>query len=228
MCLDPEPYFTFLLLWRGAWRRPSWCAGLELPRLDYIVVYVYDFLWTTSHEAAAWWNSGYGYFVHGWTDQTDRETAGQSNLSSETGEILHEHRHFDDSQQYSTCEQHSSFLNYDNCCHHALLSEYMIFVGIQLMSFLTQDAHELWAQSSQSTDLFVHVRIILTQILFISPRSLLRVAFHLQMVNSPVCMRSLLFIFAMMTSRQVASLQLSTFSTKEMFRFFLSRSDEKS
>ena len=104
----------------------DWSAWEANPAQD-LVWYQEGNAWfsCTADEAAAWWNSGYGYFVHGWTDQTDRETAGQSNLSSETGETHHEHRHFDDSQQYSTCEQHSSFLNYDNCCHHALLSEYI-------------------------------------------------------------------------------------------------------
>ena len=35
--------------------------------------------------------------------------------------------HTDISMTHSnkTCEQHSSFLNYENCCHHALLSEYI-------------------------------------------------------------------------------------------------------
>ena len=78
-------------------------------------------------EEAAMWNSGYGYVVHGRTDQTDQEPAGQRNLSQETGSTQHDatHRHSDDFEPHSSCEQHSSFLNYDNCSHHALLSEYI-------------------------------------------------------------------------------------------------------
>ena len=98
------------------------------------------------------WNSGHSYFVHGWTDQTDHETAGQSNLSQETGST---HRPFDDNEHLSHCKQHSSFLNYDNCSQRALLSEYIdpISVGIQLiMLFLTQDALVLWVLSMPLTD----------------------------------------------------------------------------
>ena len=80
-----------------------------------------------SAEEAAMWNPGFGYFAHGWTDQTDQETAGQRNPSQETGSATQDlpHRHFDDFERNSSCEPHSSFLNYDNCSHHALLSEYI-------------------------------------------------------------------------------------------------------
>ena len=95
----------------------------------------------------------------------------------------------------------------------------LISVGIRPLWFLTLAALVLWVPCMQSTDLFAHVRNTLTQILFISSKSLLGVVFHLQTDNSPVCVRDWWSFSKMMMPQQVGSLLQSTFSTKEMFRF---------